>query len=105
MSVTFDRPVNTATVNNSSFRVFGRNSGTASGTFSFWNGDMTVTLTPDAPFAAGEVVTDDVTAAGGQLAATGTVRCDAVEPLPPGLEGFWVVNPADVVHLVTRSED
>ena len=52
-----------------------------------------------------EVVTDDVTAAGSQLARPGTVRCDAVEPLPPDVEGFWIVNPADVVHLVTRSEE
>ena len=57
VSVTFDRPVNTATVNGSNFRVFGRNSGPAGGTFSFSNSDMTVTLTPDAAFAAGEVVT------------------------------------------------
>ena len=39
------------------------------------------------------------------VASSGAVRCDAVEPLPPDLEGFWVVSPADVVHLVTRSED
>jgi len=57
VAVTFDQPVNTATVTNASFRVFGRNSGPASGTFSFSNSDQTVTFTPSAPFAAGEVVT------------------------------------------------
>jgi hypothetical protein len=57
VSVTFDRALDTSSVNGSSFRVFGRNSGAASGTFSFSNSDMTVTLTPNAPFAAGEVVT------------------------------------------------
>jgi hypothetical protein len=25
--------------------------------------------------------------------------------LPPNVEGFWILNPADVVHLVTRSEE
>jgi hypothetical protein len=57
VAVTFDRAVNTATVTNASFRVFGRNSGPASGAFSFSNSDKTVTFTPSAPFAAGEVVT------------------------------------------------
>jgi hypothetical protein len=57
VAVTFNQAVNTATVTNASFRVFGRTSGTAGGTFSFSNGDQTVTFTPNAPFAAGEVVT------------------------------------------------
>jgi hypothetical protein len=60
VAVTFDRAVNTATVTDASFRVFGRNSGPArpvGGSFTFSNGDKTVTLTPSAPFAAGEVVT------------------------------------------------
>jgi hypothetical protein len=57
VSVTFDRAVNPATVSNTSFRVFGRNSGPASGTLTFSNGNATVTLTPSAPFAAGEIVT------------------------------------------------
>jgi len=52
-----------------------------------------------------EVVADDVAAADAQLAKDGTVRCPAVEVLPPNVEGFWIVNPADVVHLVTRSEE
>jgi catechol 2,3-dioxygenase-like lactoylglutathione lyase family enzyme len=52
-----------------------------------------------------EVVTEDVAAARTHLDTAGTVRCDGVEPLPPGLDGFWIVNPADVVHLVADSED
>ncbi len=56
VSVTFDKALNTATVTASSFRVFGRGSGTASGTLSFSNGDKTVTLTPTQPFSAGEMV-------------------------------------------------
>ena len=57
VAVTFNQAVSTATVTNASFRVFGRNSGPASGSFSFSNSDKTVTFTPSAPFAAGEVVT------------------------------------------------
>lgn len=56
VSITFDRALNTASVTANSFRVFGRVSGTKSGTLGFSNGNQTVTLTPDAPFAAGETV-------------------------------------------------
>ena len=52
-----------------------------------------------------EIVADDVPAAASHLASSGTVRCDGVEALPRDLEGFWIVNPADVVHLVARSDD
>jgi hypothetical protein len=55
VSVTFDRALDTATVNASNFRVFGRVSGTKGGMLSFPN-SATVTLTPNEPFAAGETV-------------------------------------------------
>lgn len=58
VSVTFDRPILTSSiVPLQSFWVFGRWSGTAAGSFSFSNGDQTVTLTPDRSFSAGEMVT------------------------------------------------
>ena len=47
-----------------------------------------------------EIVTDDLAAAAAHLAAEGVVRCDEIEPLPPGFEGFWVSSPAAIVHLV-----
>lgn len=28
------------------------------------------------------------------------VRCDEIEPLPPGLNAFWISSPASIVHLV-----
>jgi hypothetical protein len=56
VSVTFDRPVQTASVNASSFRVHGRWTGRADGAFSFSNGDRTVTLDPVGVFSAGETV-------------------------------------------------
>ena len=52
-----------------------------------------------------EVIDDDVAAAAARLESQRVVRCDAVETLPTGFEGFWIVNPADVVHLVVRTED
>ncbi|MBL8516246.1 MAG: hypothetical protein JNM76_04665 [Betaproteobacteria bacterium] len=47
-----------------------------------------------------EVVADDLDAAAAHLAAAGVMRCDAIEPLPPDFGGFWIMNPAGIVHLV-----
>jgi catechol 2,3-dioxygenase-like lactoylglutathione lyase family enzyme len=47
-----------------------------------------------------EVVTNDLEAAAGQLAAAGVVRCDDIEPLPAGMQAFWVTSPAAIIHLV-----
>jgi hypothetical protein len=67
VSVEFDRPLDTATIGVQTFRVFGQRSGAARGTYSFSNGNRTVMLTPDHPFAAGEFVfvnlSHDITAA------------------------------------------
>ena len=57
LSVTFDRPVKRSTVNASSFRVFGRGTGTAAGTIDYADLDATVLFTPSEPFSAGELVT------------------------------------------------
>jgi Big-like domain-containing protein/VCBS repeat protein len=56
VSVTFDTPVQRATVNLSTFRVYGRWSGRADGVVTFSNSDRTITLTPDAAFSGGETV-------------------------------------------------
>lgn len=56
VSIEFDQAVDQASVNDDTFRAFGHWSGPARGTFSFSNGDKTVTLTPDEPFSAGETV-------------------------------------------------
>jgi hypothetical protein len=54
--IDFDKPVHPASVNSSTFRVFGRASGAKSGAFSFSNGNRTVTFQPNNPFSAGETV-------------------------------------------------
>ena len=56
VTITFDVPVDRASITSSSVRVFGKQSGTATGTFTFSNLDKSVTLTPSRPFVAGEVV-------------------------------------------------
>jgi len=56
VTITFDGPVNHASLTADSFRVFGKQSGTATGSFTFSPDDTAVTLTPTRPFMAGEVV-------------------------------------------------
>ena len=49
-----------------------------------------------------ELVADDVPAAAKHLEAADVVRCDKIEPLPEGFEGFWISNPASIVHVVSK---
>jgi hypothetical protein len=56
VTITFDAAVDPASITPGSFRVFGKQSGTATGAFSFSPDDTAVTLTPTRPFLAGEVV-------------------------------------------------
>jgi len=51
-----------------------------------------------------ELVADDVGAAAEHLDAAGVVRCDEIEPLPEGSTGFWISNPASIIHIVSRGE-
>ncbi len=51
-----------------------------------------------------ELFTPDHDAAAMHLAAAGVPRCDAVEDLGEGFAGFWIVNPANIVHLVRRPD-
>lgn len=51
-----------------------------------------------------EVVTSDLEAAAALLAEAGVVRCDDIEPLPGGFQGFWVSSPASIIHLVCKDD-
>ena len=51
-----------------------------------------------------ELFTDDHKAALGALEKAGVTRCDAIEPLQDGFRGGWIMNPANIVHMV-REED
>lgn len=57
ITVNFNTAVNTSSVNNSTFRVFGKQSGPIPGTFEFLNGNTQVKFTPSSLFLAGEWVT------------------------------------------------
>lgn len=47
-----------------------------------------------------ELFTDDFPTAAQHLQKAGVTRCDAIEPLPEGFRGGWIVNPANIVHMV-----
>ncbi len=51
-----------------------------------------------------ELTTDDVPAAADYLAQKGTARRDEIEALSEGFEGFWISNPANLIHLVSRKQ-
>jgi len=52
-----------------------------------------------------EIVTDDVEAAAEYLNQQNVPCRDEIEPLPNGFQGFWVSNPAEVIHLVARQSE
>ncbi|HEX5133512.1 MAG TPA: FG-GAP-like repeat-containing protein [Candidatus Krumholzibacteria bacterium] len=89
ITVTFDQPINPATVNDISFRVYGRWSGPASGTLSVAGG--AVTFTPDTAFFAGEWITVNVSKAVQNLAAEGLAKGYAWN--------FWTATSAGTINL------
>lgn len=52
-----------------------------------------------------EVICDEPFKAEDYLEKQGVVRCDDIEPLPEGFQGFWMKNPANIVHLVVSSDE
>jgi hypothetical protein len=56
ITIDFDRPVALNSIDEGSFRVFGRYSGAARGSYGSSNAGRRVTFVPDDPFSAGEVV-------------------------------------------------
>ena len=51
-----------------------------------------------------EIISEDVDAAEEFLKSRGIARRDEIGPLPEGFKGFWICNPADVIHLVSQKE-
>ena len=51
-----------------------------------------------------ELTTPDVPAAAEHLRAAGVVRRDEIEPLPDDHEGFWIANPAGIIHMVAKPD-
>ena len=52
-----------------------------------------------------EVQCDDTEEASRALKAAGVLRCDEIEPLPQEVDGFWIANPAGIVHLVDHPKE
>ena len=51
-----------------------------------------------------EVITDDIERASKYFDQNQCVRRDEIEVLPDGLKGFWLSNPANIIHLVTTTD-
>ena len=49
-----------------------------------------------------ELQADDTGEAARHLQAHGVARCDKIQWLPDDFDGFWMVNPAGIVHLVAH---
>jgi hypothetical protein len=49
-----------------------------------------------------ELFCDDFTSAADRLSKAGVVRCDPIEPLPEGFRGGWLMNPANIVHMLRQ---
>ena len=47
-----------------------------------------------------ELRAPDTAAAAAHLDRHGVTRCDAVEALPEGFDGFWISGPGNIIHLV-----
>ena len=47
-----------------------------------------------------DIQCDDTENAAKLLNVPGVARCDDIEPLPDGLDGFWIANPAGIIHLI-----
>lgn len=50
-----------------------------------------------------EILTDNLEHAAQLLNTDAIVRCDGVEPLPPGFRAFWIRNPAGLVTLIAEA--
>jgi hypothetical protein len=51
-----------------------------------------------------ELFTPDHEAAFGHLERNGVVRCDSVEDLGEGFRGGWIMNPANIVHMLREPD-
>lgn len=93
--VDFDSALNTSTVTATSFQVFGRWSGPATGTFQFENGDTRIRFSPTEPMFSGEAVmvmlSRNVQSASGGALATGHAW------------GYWIKTAPAVLDLTLVS--
>jgi len=48
-----------------------------------------------------EIESEDIEGAANYFEGLGVARRDKIEPLPEGFKGFWIANPAGIIHLVS----
>ena len=90
--VTFEAPVDPASVDAVSFKAFGRWSGPASGTVSFENNNTELHFSPDEPFFAGEWVT---------ISLSKGIRSASSENLEKGYSwNYWIATTAGTLNQV-----
>jgi catechol 2,3-dioxygenase-like lactoylglutathione lyase family enzyme len=51
-----------------------------------------------------EVVTNNTADAARALQKAGIARCDEIENLGQGFDGYWVSSPASIIHLVNAKD-
>ncbi|MFI0842639.1 hypothetical protein [Mesorhizobium sp. IMUNJ 23232] len=51
-----------------------------------------------------ELFTNAHRAALDHLEASGAIRCDPIEPLGESFRGGWIMNPANIVHMVREPD-
>ncbi len=49
-----------------------------------------------------EVVANDIEVASEYFKKNKCIKRDEIEPLPEGFRGFWLANPANIIHLITE---
>jgi catechol 2,3-dioxygenase-like lactoylglutathione lyase family enzyme len=49
-----------------------------------------------------EIVAEDIKAVSEYFEEQGISRCDYIEKLPDGFNGFWIAAPGNVIHLVSE---
>ncbi len=49
-----------------------------------------------------EVITEDIEAASEYFEKYNCIRRDEIAPLPEGFKGFWLANPANIIHLINE---
>ncbi|NUM48428.1 MAG: VCBS repeat-containing protein [Anaerolineales bacterium] len=103
ITITFDRPLNPATVNANTLMAFGKWSGAATGSITLTNANQTAILTPDAPFFSGEmgmvVLSEQIQAEDGTFLPDGGYSFQFWLDSQPGGMSFTVID-----TLSTRSE-
>ncbi|HNB52340.1 MAG TPA: FG-GAP-like repeat-containing protein [Anaerolineales bacterium] len=96
ISITFDRPLNPATVNAGTLMAFGKWSGAVTGTITLTNGNQTALLTPDLPFFAGEmgmvVLSEQIKAEDGTSLPEGGYSFQFWMQAQPGAMNFTVID-------------